>query len=103
VNSENTLVVEPLYSCSAPLQGNKKSLNHRILLEWRKIMWAISRKNRRAAMKPTFVSEVRDSDPIPYRGKIIHHNADGSYSINDISAHFPSLAAAKLALDSASS
>ena len=66
-------------------------------------MWPISRKKCRATTEPTFVSEVRDSDPIPYRGKIIHHNADGSYSINDISAHFPTLAAAKLALDSASS
>ena len=54
-------------------------------------------------MRSTFVSEIRDSDPIPFRGKIIHHNADGSYSINDISEHFPTLAAAKLALDSPNS
>jgi hypothetical protein len=65
-------------------------------------VWPISSKKRRAITESAFVSEVRDSDPIPYRGKIIHHNADGSYSINDISAHFPTLAAAKLALDSAS-
>jgi hypothetical protein len=87
-----------------PLQGNKNDLNYEILSTGEDQVWRISRKSKhRAATGPTFVSEIRESDPIPYRGKIISHNADGSYSASDISAHFPTLAAAKLALDSASS
>ena len=39
---------------------------------------------------------------VSYRDKVIYRNVDGSYSVNDLAEHFPSLEAAKLSLDTAS-
>jgi hypothetical protein len=55
-------------------------------------------KNSPEASSPP---ESDEDGNTPYRGKIIHRNLDGSYSIDDAAQHYPTLAAAKQALDAA--